>query len=165
MTRLVATALLTLVATAAAGCGADQDPSVGGASAPASTSGTAPGSGAAAAELALAVEVTEGPVAGGAVRWRLTVINGTGADVTLSFTSSQQGEVVLTSADGVEAYRWSDGMVFAQALTQTELAARAEVTFELTGLLDVEPGTYALEAGVTSDPAPAPARLDVTVTG
>lgn len=153
--------LLALVATAA-GCGAGQDPAVEGAGGSSSSSTSPPAGG---GELALEVEVPEPLVSGKQVTWRLTVTNGTGDDVTLAFRSGQQGEVVLRDPDGAEAYRWSEGMMFAQALTETPLAAGAAVTFDLAGPLDVAPGTYALEAGVPSDPTPGPERSEVTVTG
>lgn len=144
--RLVA----ALVLVASAACGA------------ATSSGTEPGGSDA---LTLAVRPSETLRAGGPVEWRLVVANPTGEDVVLSFPSGQQGDVVLRSADGTEAYRWSDGMMFTQALADVALPAGGEVTFTLAGTLAVEPGGYVLEATVPSDPAPEPLRADVTVAG
>jgi len=139
----------------AVACGSGQEPAADG---PETTGSRSP-------VPTLSLEEPGRLVAGGPVVWRLTLGNPTGDDVTLAFTSGQQGEVVLTDADGTEAYRWSEGMVFAQALSDVAVPAGGEVSFELTGLLDVEPGTYDLEAGVPSDPTPAPRRTEVTVTG
>ena len=150
--------LLALVAAAACGSGDEPAPEV-------AAGGGQTGSQAADGVLALEVDLTAPLVAGAPVTWPLVVTNGTGAAVTLTFPSGQQGEVVLTAPDGSEAYRWSEGMMFSQAITETEVAAGAEVGFELAGPLAVEPGTYTLEASVPSEPAPDPVRREVTVTG
>ena len=152
---------LVVLVAAATGCGSGDDPgSDVAAGAARSTEATA-----AEGALALEVDVPEPLVAGAPVTWPLVVTNGTGAAVTLTFPSGQQGEVVLTAPDGSEAYRWSEGMMFSQALTDTEVEAASEVGFELAGTLEVEPGTYTLEASVPSDPAPDPVRREVVVTG
>ena len=147
--RLLAALAVALAASAA--CGA------------ATSTSTAGPAGADA--LSLAVRPTEPLTAGALVEWRLVVGNPTGEDVVLSFPSGQQGDVVLRAPDGTEAYRWSEGMMFTQALGEVPLAAGDEVTFTLAGTLAAEPGGYVLEATVTSDPAPEPVRADVTVEG
>jgi len=149
------------VLVAVAACGSGQDPVVEGAGEATSSTAAPGGDG----ELSLAIEVPDDLVAGQPVTWRLTVTNGTDVPVTLAFTSGQQGEVVLVGANGTEAYRWSEGMMFAQSLTETELAAGADMALELPGTLDVDPGTYVLEASAPSEPAPEPVIKDVTVTG
>lgn len=151
--------LLVLVVVAACGSGEDPAPDV---AAGGGSSTEAPAAGGA---LALEVDVPAPLVAGAPVTWPLIVTNGTGETVALSFPSGQQGEVVLIAPDGSEAYRWSEGMMFSQALTEVEVGAGSEVGFELAGTLDVEPGTYTLEASVPSDPAPEPVRREVTVAG
>jgi hypothetical protein len=93
------------------------------------------------------------------------VANGSGADVVLAFRTGQRGDVVLRGTDGTEAYRWSEGMMFTQALEEVPLADGEEATFTLGGPLDVAPGGYVLEASVASDPAPEPVRADLTVEG
>ena len=126
----------------------------------ASTSAEEPGG---ADGVSLAVRPSEPLRAGAPVTWRLVVTNPTDVDEVLVFSTGQQGEVVLRAADGTEAYRWSEGMVFSQAVTEVPLPAGDEVTFSLTGPLEVAPGGYVLEASVASDPAPEPLRADVTV--
>lgn len=114
-------------------------------------------------ELTLAVE-HDGLRAGELVTWRLTVTNGTGADVTLAFRSGQSGDVVLR-ADGEERYRWSEGMAFTEAIREEPLAAGDSATYELTGgPLAVPPGDYDLEATLVSDPAPPPVTDEVAVS-
>lgn len=156
--------LAGLVALAA--CGSGQNPALEGARSTTSTTGGGanggPSNGGGA--LSLAVDVPDELVAGGQVTWRLTVTNRSDDDITLAFTSGRHGDVVLR-AGGEEAYRWSEGMVFAQVLTDVAVPAGGEVTFELPGTLDVEPGPYVLEASVPADPAPEPVTRDVTVTG
>lgn len=113
----------------------------------------------------LAVDAPGDLVAGGPVTWRLTITNPTDDDVTYGFPTAQQGEVTLRDGDA-ELYRWSDGMVFAQALTELTVPAGEEVTVELGGgSLDVEPGDYRLEASLPVTPGPEPVVGDVSVSG
>ena len=102
------------------------------------------------------------PQAGQEIRWVFTVENQEERTRMLTFSSTQQGEVVL-EADGVERYRWSNGKAFAQMIVEKELPAGGELAFVLDDVLTVEPGTYALLATVTSRPAPPPVREEVTV--
>lgn len=115
--------------------------------------------------LALAAEVPDELVSGEPVTWRLAVTNRSDEPVVLTFPTGQQGEVVLRDGSGEEVLRWSEGMMFTQAVSEIPLAPESSVTFDLPGDLDVEPGTYELEASVPSDPAPAPVTREVTVTG
>lgn len=115
--------------------------------------------------LALVAEVPDELVAGEPVTWRLAVTNRSDEAVVLTFPTGQQGEVVLRDGSGEEVLRWSEGMMFTQAVSEIPLAPESSVTFDLPGDLDVEPGTYELEASVPSDPAPAPVTREVTVTG
>jgi hypothetical protein len=113
---------------------------------------------------ALTLSVDHGDLeAGGVPTFLLTVRNGTGEDVVLTFGSGQSGDIVL-SEDGDERWRWSDGLAFTQAVREEPLAAGAEVTYPLEGSpLAVPAGDYDLEATLTADPAPPPARTAVTV--
>lgn len=155
--------LVVVALSLAVACGSGQDPSLEG------DVSTEEVDGAAAHTdldgLVLTVELPDALVAGQPVTWRLTVTNKTDEDLTLAFPSGKQGEVVLTGESGAEAYRWSDGMMFSQALTEVPVAAGADVTFELPGELDVEPGSYLLVASVPSEPAPEALSREVTVTG
>lgn len=133
-----------------AGQDADQD-----ANGAATGDGTAP---------TLTVDAPDDLVAGEPVTWRLTITNPTDEDVTYGFPTAQQGEVTLRDGD-VERYRWSDGMVFAQALTELTVPAGEEVTVELGGgSLDVEPGDYRLEATLPVSPGPEPVVRDISVS-
>ena len=79
--------------------------------------------------------------------------------ITLSFSSGQRVEFTLSDQD-VEVYRWSDGMVFSQALEQITLEAGAIYGTTLTGEpLGIEPGTYTARAWIT-----APEASNVVVT-
>ncbi len=121
------------------------------------------GDGPAGTALSLAVSWGEALVAGEPVTWALTVTN-EGAPVTLQFRSGQQGDVVLTTDDGSEAYRWSADRSFTAALVEEPLGASASLTFELAeDELDVEPGSYRLTATVPSNPPVPPVEETVTV--
>jgi hypothetical protein len=114
-------------------------------------------------DLTLSFSESPSPLQPGAsVRWSFAVRNSGDESVTLTFPTGQNGDVVLTG-DGAEAYRWSSCCVFTQAIREVQLAAGETWTFSLSDTLDVEPGTYELEASVVSDPAPAPVRRQVQV--
>jgi hypothetical protein len=115
--------------------------------------------------LVLEVRFSPDPLrAGQQATWLLEVSNpGTGR-VTLTFPSGQNGEVVLLEQSGREAYRWSGGRFFTQAVRPVSLEPGATETFTLEEeRLGVEPGRYRLVATLRADPAPAPARRDVSV--
>jgi hypothetical protein len=117
---------------------------------------------AAAGTLSLSVDHGE-LVAGDVPTFHLTVRNGTGDDVVLTFASGQSGDVVL-SQGGDERWRWSAGLAFTQAIREEPLPAGAEATYELSGSpLAVPPGDYTLEATLTSDPAPPPVQTEANV--
>jgi hypothetical protein len=102
------------------------------------------------------------PRAGREICWAFTVENQEERPRMLTFSSTQQGEVVL-EADGVEPYRWSNGKAFAQMIVERELPVGGELAFALEDVLTVEPGTYSLLATVTSRPAPPPVREEISV--
>jgi Intracellular proteinase inhibitor len=72
------------------------------------------------------------------------------------------GDLVLVQ-DGFERWRWSDGQMFLQMLSERGLAPGETWSFELEGVLDVAAGAYDAVATVSSDPAPPPARRHVVV--
>jgi hypothetical protein len=114
-------------------------------------------------QLRLTLAPSGDSMAAGPVTWRLTVTNEGDGDVTLQFASGQQGDVVLRR-DGVEVYRWSEGRMFAQAITCIGLAPGESHTVELADHpVDVPPGTYDLEATLTSQPAPPPVHRQLRV--
>ena len=95
--------------------------------------------------------------------WLLVVSNRGTARVTLTFPSGKNGDVVLEQS-GREAYRWSGGKFFTQAVRPVALEAGGTETFTLEEeSLGVEPGRYQLVATLTADPAPAPVRREVSV--
>jgi Intracellular proteinase inhibitor len=104
------------------------------------------------------------PRAGAAVEWRFSLANRGSEPHRLTFTSGQQGDVVL-SAGGVERYRWSRDKMFMAMLSERELAAGEELDFALEDVLEVEPGEYALVATVTARPEPPVVRGEIAVTG
>lgn len=162
MSRLHAAVLV--VGLLAAACADDgDDPVVGGNGPTSSTTAADPGGAEPDAEgLSLSVAFDELRISQD-VAWVLTVTN-EGEPVTLEFRDGQSGDVVL-SRSGQEAYRWSRGMVFTQALRSEELGAGEEVGFTLEGatLDGLDPGEYELTATVTSEPAPPPAERTVMV--
>jgi hypothetical protein len=182
MTRLALAVLLVVAAAASSGCGSDQDPTLAGdvpTSPPSSSTSSsrpvepAPPPDATACTDAepgkgddLTLGIAHGTLRSGApVTWTLTVTNGGDAAVELVFPSGQDGDVTLTR-DGAEAYRWSDGMAFTQAIRCQELAPGATATYELPEpVLEVDPGEYQLRASVAAEPKPFDVAATATVEG
>jgi len=106
----------------------------------------------------------QGPVrTGQPVTWVLELEHRGDAAVVLRFGSGQDGDVVLLRGEE-EIYRWSEGMLFTQAIRCRTVQAGGRVVFELRGeVLDVEPGDYTLRATLSSEPAPPPAEKPITV--
>jgi len=100
--------------------------------------------------------------AGGKVSWRLTVVNRSAAEALLSFPTAQLAEVTL-EREGGERYRWSDGRLFAQVVTEHRLAPGAAWTIVLDHTLDVGPGAYEAVGAVMCTPKPPSVRVEVAV--
>lgn len=148
--RLMALAAV-LALSALAGCGDDGDDG-------------ARGPGDAPPEDPLTLSVTwDGLTAGSPVEWRFVVRNQSDATVSLTFSSGQDGDVVLVDDAEQVVYRWSEGRMFTQALRERALAAGEELRFALEGTLDAPPGTYSLRATVSAEPAPPPVVERVVV--
>lgn len=102
------------------------------------------------------------PVAGASVSWSFRVTNVSDEPLTLTFSSGQRAEVVL-SDEGGEVYRWSEGQVFTQAIEDVTIDAGDEEVFTLEGTLDVAPGAYELIVTLSSDPAPSAMQRTIDV--
>jgi intracellular proteinase inhibitor BsuPI len=95
--------------------------------------------------------------------WLLVVTNRSSQAATITFSSGQNGNVVLEQG-GREVYRWSSGKFFTQAVRPISIAPGASETFRLEEeRLGLPPGRYQMVASLNADPAPAPARRDVSV--
>jgi hypothetical protein len=114
--------------------------------------------------LSLDLAFDEPLSSGQPVTWELSVTNIGAEDVVLTFADAQQGDVVLSDEGGEEVYRWSEDQMFAQMVSEEQLASGESLTVELEEpALDVEPGTYELSAEVTGDPSPEPVTRSVEV--
>ena len=76
-----------------------------------------------AASLEVKVEVDS-------VYFTLHVTNDTPRPQTFTFPSSQRYDFVVRTSAGEEVWRWSEGMMFMQALVEAELGAGDTWTFE-----------------------------------
>ncbi|MFB6136107.1 MAG: BsuPI-related putative proteinase inhibitor [Halobacteriaceae archaeon] len=94
------------------------------------------------------------------VVFRLAVENASPDAVELRFPSARTVEVVVR-ADGEEAWRWSEGRMFAQALREETLAP-GETAVHEAAWDDPEPGEYEAEASLASAPS-ASARASFSV--
>ncbi|HSJ05271.1 MAG TPA: BsuPI-related putative proteinase inhibitor [Longimicrobiales bacterium] len=61
-------------------------------------------------------------VAGDSVHFELHITNVTGGPVSLEFTTAQRYDFEVADGEGVPVWRWSDDMMFAQALGTDVLA-------------------------------------------
>lgn len=112
--------------------------------------------------LGVRLELVARLVSGEPVRWTFAVTNGSNEPRLLTFTSSQQGDVVLEAA-GVERYRWSKDRFFAAVIATKELPVGEEWVFALEDMLSIEPGTYSLLATVTAQPEPPGVQAEIVV--
>lgn len=78
----------------------------------------------------------------------IRLVNNGGTAVELTFPSSQQYDFWVTGADG-EIWRWSDGMVFTQALTYQTIGGQSGSTFS-ESWTPTEPGTYVVHGMLTA---------------
>lgn len=113
--------------------------------------------------LTLTLTNTEPLRARAPVTWTLGVRNAGQEPVTLTFSSGQRGEVVLSQGAAVR-YRWSKGKAFTQAFGEMSIEPGQAEFFELKDdTLDVQPGQYDLVATSRSQPSPTEVRQTVTV--
>jgi hypothetical protein len=62
---------------------------------------------------------------------RLTLRNPTEHEVALAFSSGRTHDAIVVAADGRELWRWSDGRMFTQALSEVQLAPNSVSSFQL----------------------------------
>ncbi|HET6642053.1 MAG TPA: BsuPI-related putative proteinase inhibitor [Gaiellaceae bacterium] len=117
----------------------------------------------AASNVSVSLEVRPHPLrSGGEAEWEFRLRNDGLDPVGLTFPTAQLGDVALEQ-DGSERWRWSDGKLFLQVLTERELAVGEAWSFTLEGGPSVEPGRYEAVATVRAEPAPSRARTTVLV--
>ncbi|MCZ7664531.1 MAG: BsuPI-related putative proteinase inhibitor [Thermoleophilia bacterium] len=101
----------------------------------------------------------------GNVAWLLDVTNALSTPLTLRFNDGQLGEVVLRR-NGAEAYRWSEGKVFTQALQEIALAPGETRAISLNDELSLEPDIYDVTAWVTAEsPALPQVETEIEILG
>ena len=88
--------------------------------------------------------------------------NRSAESLSLTFPTAQLGDVILEK-EGTARYRWSDGRMFAQIVTERRLAPEETWTIKLDDRLDVEPGAYEAVGLVTCSPQPPPVRAIMAV--
>ncbi|HMS03828.1 MAG TPA: BsuPI-related putative proteinase inhibitor [Gemmatimonadaceae bacterium] len=119
---------------------------------------------AASADSALVMDVqVDAPVGARSVRFSLSVANGTGRRVELSFPSGQTHDFVVLDATGREVWRWSDGRLFTQLVQNRLLEARDVVTFSERWPAPPSAGRYTLVAVLRSDTHPVEKRIPFSV--
>lgn len=100
-----------------------------------------------------------GIVVGDPVIWPFDFTNGTDSDITLTFSSGQRMDLTMSNENG-EVYRWSDDMMFTQAIEEVTLPVGATLPHTLSAeSINLPPGTYSAKAWVTAAEA-----MDLTLT-
>jgi hypothetical protein len=77
-----------------------------------------PGGGASGEPLVASVEVEVGP---SSARLLLHVTNSGSEPVAFTFPTAQRHDLVVTTREGEEVWRWSNGMAFAQVVSRATL--------------------------------------------
>jgi hypothetical protein len=95
----------------------------------------------------------------GPVTWVMDVTNERDEPLELTFSTGQSADVALAS-DGTAVYRWSDEMLFTQALRTVTLTPGERFGAVLPGELTVEPGDYDIEGWFVANEI-----RDLTVAG
>lgn len=75
------------------------------------------------------------------VSFRFAVTNADDEPLELTFRDAGQADFVVSTPDGEEMWRWSDGRMFAQVIQTSRLEPGETATFDGTWP-DPEPGEY-----------------------
>ncbi len=96
------------------------------------------------------------------VRFDLAVTNDGDKKAELEFPSGQTHEIVVTTADGREVWRWSNGRMFTQAIQNKVLRTADTLRFNEQWTPDA-PGRYVAVATVASANYPLVQRAEFVV--
>ena len=116
------------------------------------------------ADSAVVADVrVDAPPGARTVRFALSVVNGTGKRMELTFPSGQTHDFVVLDATGREVWRWSDGRLFTQLAKHRLLEARDVVTYDERWPAPPSAGRYTLVALLRSDNHPIEKRVPFAV--
>lgn len=98
---------------------------------------------------------------GQSVHLTFRVVNTSGKPVTYNFGTGQRFDITAADASGVQVWDWAHGRLFAQNLTSLTLLPGKSLEYKTvwngrdSSGHPVAPGTYTLDAHLTSDNQPA----------
>jgi hypothetical protein len=105
----------------------------------------------------------DAPAGARSVRFALSVANGTGKRVELSFPTGQTHDFAVLDGTGREVWRWSDGRLFTQLVQRKLLDVRDVVTYDERWPAPPAAGRYTLVAVLRSDSHPVEQRIAFSV--
>lgn len=100
---------------------------------------------------------------GADVRLSLHLTNSTDRPLELRFPSGQTHDFIILDATGVEAWRWSAGRMFTQALQARTLAAGESLTYEERWSPDSATGQFTAVGRVLSANHAVEQRVEFTL--
>ena len=95
------------------------------------------------------------------VRITFRVTNTSGKTVTYNFGSGQRYDITASNSDGKQVWEWAAGKLFSQNLSTVSVAPGKALTYQAvwngrdSSSRPLSPGTYTLEAHLTSNNRPA----------
>lgn len=98
---------------------------------------------------------------GDSVQLTLRLVNNSGRAETLRFPTGQRYDFWITR-DGREVWRWSDGLVFTQAVEIDELAGQSGTTFQESWRADAA-GSFEVHGEVLADGYEGPMSGELVV--
>jgi hypothetical protein len=123
----------------------------------------------ACAQVGPAVEASDGSppelgsslnvrVVADSVAFEIHVTNTTSSPIALEFATAQRYDFEVTQRDGDRVWRWSDGMMFAQALSQEELGPGETRRYMASWSATGREGDYVATARIVSSNYPVELR-------
>lgn len=97
------------------------------------------------------------------IEFAFRVTNNTARKLELLFPSGQTHDFAVVDSLGREVWRWSEGRMFTQALTNRLIAPRDSLSWKAAWRVEVPPGRYVAVASLLSENTPLEERVEFEV--